>query len=130
MESSSTGKHILILDDNKELLDVLQLAFTQKGFSIDLALSYNEAQAKLASTKPDVILCDIMMPDGKSGLDFAKEVRAQAATKDVFVALMTDSTNMNYIADAAMANIGLYIQKAETDPFKIADQICEKMATK
>jgi hypothetical protein len=37
---------------------------------------------------------------------------------------------MNYIADAAMANIGLYIQKAETDPFKIADQICEKMATK
>lgn len=122
--------HILILDDNKELLDVLVLACTQKGFTVDTASSYNEAQAKLAAKKPNAILCDIMMPDGKSGMDFAKEVRANPETKDVFVAMMTDSNSMNYIADAALADISLYIQKAETDPFKIADQIAEKLATK
>jgi CheY-like chemotaxis protein len=127
MEPHAPQKHLLILDDNKELLDVLVLACTQKGFTVDVAQSYNEAHAKLAQRVPDAILCDIMMPDGKNGLDFAKEVRATPATEHVFVAMMTDSNSMNYIADAAMANISLYIQKAETDPFKIADQIAEKL---
>lgn len=125
-----TGSRILILDDNKELLEVLVLAFTQRGFVVDVAHSYDEAQAKLAQQKPDVLLCDIMMPGGKSGMDLAQEVRANDATKDIFVAMMTDSANMNYVADAAIANISLYIQKADTDPFKIAEQIEQKMPKK
>jgi CheY-like chemotaxis protein len=123
-------KHILVLDDNKELSDVLVLALTQKGFTTDVAHSYEEAHTKIAVHKPDGILCDIMMPGDKNGMDFAKEVRAQPETKDIFIAMMTDSANMNYIADAAMANIALYIQKAETDPFQIADQMHDKMEGK
>jgi CheY-like chemotaxis protein len=71
-----------------------------------------------------------MMPGTKNGMDFATEVRANPETKGIFIAMMTDSANMNYIADAAMANIALYIQKAETDPYQIADQLAEKMAVK
>jgi CheY-like chemotaxis protein len=123
-------KHILVLDDNKELSDVLVLALTQKGFTTDVAHSYEEAHTKIAAHKPDGILCDIMMPGDKNGMDFAKEVRAQPETKDIFIAMMTDSANMNYIADAALANIALYIQKAETDPFQIADQMHDKMEGK
>lgn len=119
--------HILILEDNTELLSVLTLAFTQKGFIIDTAGSYDEAMAKIANKKPNVVLCDIMMEGEKNGLDVARELREGGDTKDIFVAIMTDSTNMNYVADAATANIGLYIQKAETDPFAIADMIAKKV---
>jgi CheY-like chemotaxis protein len=121
------SKHILILEDNTELREVLTLACTQKGFIVDTAASYEEGLVKLAAQKPDVLLCDIMMPGTKTGMDFAKEVRANPETKDILVAMMTDSANMNYIADAAMANITLYFQKADTDPFKIADQIALKL---
>jgi CheY-like chemotaxis protein len=121
-------KKLLILEDNKELRDMLVLACTEHGFVVDTAASYTEAQAKISHTIPDAILCDIMMAGEKNGLDFAKSVRANPAFAHVFVAMMTDSNSMNYIADAALANISLYIQKAETDPFHIAEQLAKRLS--
>jgi len=70
-------KHILLVEDNVEIQlankDMLELL----GYTVTLAMSIAEARATLESKTPDVIVLDIMLPDG-SGLDFLAELRAHS----------------------------------------------------
>ena len=54
---------ILIVDDVKENVDILNQYFTAKGFQTVLAYGGMQAIDKAERERPDVILLDIMMPD-------------------------------------------------------------------
>ncbi|MBI2646324.1 MAG: response regulator, partial [Deltaproteobacteria bacterium] len=54
---------ILIVDDVKENVDILNQYFTAKGFQTVLAYGGRQAVDKAERERPDVILLDIMMPD-------------------------------------------------------------------
>jgi len=70
-------KHILLVEDNEEIQaankDMLELL----GYEVTLAMNLAEARNKLKYKSPDVIVLDIMLPDG-NGLDFLTELRAQS----------------------------------------------------
>lgn len=59
----SGRKKILLIEDDRDLVPILQTMLSQQGF--DVSFSYNGAKAlKMArSVKPDLILLDIMLPD-------------------------------------------------------------------
>ena len=67
-------RHILLVEDNAEIQlankDMLELL----GYTITLAMNLAEARNAVTSRAPDVIVLDIMLPDG-SGLDFLAELR-------------------------------------------------------
>lgn len=70
-------RHILLVEDNKEIQrankDMLELL----GYKVTLAMNLSEARSVLEKETPDVIVLDIMLPDG-SGLDFLSELREQS----------------------------------------------------
>ena len=70
-------KHILLVEDNAEIQiankDMLELL----GYTVTLAMNLAEARSALKNEAPDVIVLDIMLPDG-NGLDFLAELRAQS----------------------------------------------------
>jgi len=70
-------KHILLVEDNVEIQlankDMLELL----GYTVTLAMSLAEAQSALENEAPNVIVLDIMLPDG-NGLDFLAELRAHS----------------------------------------------------
>lgn len=69
---------ILIIDDDKELLESLYKYLKSKGFEkILTAKSLVEAEFKIANTKLDLIVLDLMLPDG-SGFDLLKDVRKKS----------------------------------------------------
>lgn len=68
-----TRKKVLLVEDNKKIMAGNVRKFTRSGYEVDCAFTLAQAREALANN-PDIIILDIMMPDG-SGLDFMQEVR-------------------------------------------------------
>lgn len=74
---------ILIVDDERDIVDLLERYFRRQGYQILTALNGNDAVTK-AACKPDVILLDINMP-GLDGLEVCKRIRAFVACPILFL---------------------------------------------
>ena len=64
--------HILVVDDDKGIRELVKEYLDQNNFITSTANSAEDAQEKIKLIKFDLIILDIMMP-GKSGLDFIQE---------------------------------------------------------
>lgn len=67
---------LLLIDDDRELCELLSTWLVQEGFSIRAAHDGAEARAALASRAPDAVVLDVMLPDG-SGLELLKQLRGE-----------------------------------------------------
>lgn len=65
---------ILLVEDNEQILFGNARMLKRRGYEVVTALTLAEAREQLAVATPDVIVLDIMLPDG-SGLDYMKELR-------------------------------------------------------
>lgn len=68
---------ILLLEDEDSVNRGITFALEKEGYQVTSCVSVREAAEKLADAKPEVILCDITLPDG-SGLDFVRLARAKS----------------------------------------------------
>lgn len=108
---------ILIVDDEASLRDFLSIVFEQEGWSIRTAGSLKEARQSFYQSEPDLILCDLMMPDG-TGLDFLKDVKA--VNTAIPVIMITAYTSTRSAVDALRAGAYDYIAKPfDIDELKI-----------
>ena len=69
---SKFEKHILVVDDDDGIRDLVKQYLTEKKFLVTTAKNAEDAYKKVLVIKFDLIVLDIMMP-GKSGLEFTKE---------------------------------------------------------
>lgn len=70
----SDTPHILIVDDDPEILDLLSKYLRSQGFEITQATSVADFKSKLSASTPDMVVLDIMLPDG-SGLETCRDLR-------------------------------------------------------
>ncbi len=68
--------HILIVDDEVEIREMLSRHFRFLGYSTDTACNGREALEKLAETKTDIVISDIMMPE-MNGIELIGVVREE-----------------------------------------------------
>ncbi len=71
---SETAAHILVVDDDQRLRDLLARFLSESGFVVLAASDAADARRKLSSITVDLIILDRMMP-GESGLDFAASLQ-------------------------------------------------------
>jgi len=79
---------ILIVDDERDLLSVLEFNLKQAGFEILLAASGAEALAQLRRRVPDLVLLDLMLPD-LSGTEVCRAIKNDPRTRHVPVMMLT-----------------------------------------
>ena len=77
---------ILVVDDDKLVLDFLKVFFESLKHEVIILSDYRDALKKLVVEQPDLVLLDIMMP-GKDGLELLKEMKD--IDKEVSIAMMT-----------------------------------------
>lgn len=65
--------HILIVDDDPEIRSLLSRYISQQGFRVSVAGDRRECDRRLAETNPDLVVLDVMLPDG-SGLDICRRL--------------------------------------------------------
>jgi len=79
---------VLLVDDNRDLLQFLQRLMAESGWELLAAESASEAQKIVAKRKPNAALLDYMLPDG-NGVELAQQLRA--AMPNLPIILMTGS---------------------------------------
>lgn len=87
----STKKTIIVIDDDKELVEFLKYLLEDNGYAAITAYDGQEGLEKTRAERPDLILLDITMPE-KSGVKFYREVRDDAELKTIPVVMVTGVT--------------------------------------
>jgi len=78
-------KKILLVDDELELLLMEKLILTDDGYkNIETAVSVKAALSKLASYEPELLILDVMLPDG-DGFSLMEQIRKKSDIPDLFL---------------------------------------------
>jgi two-component system response regulator PilR (NtrC family) len=116
----SPPSHLLIVDDEASMLDFLSLLFQGEGYEVTTARSVEEARRALERGSLDLVLCDILMPDG-NGLDLLKEIKATDGSPPVI--MMTAYTSTKSAIEAMKLGAADYVSKPfDVDELKIVAQ--------
>ena len=83
---------ILVVEDDAVLSNGLKVGLTLNGWTIDAVSTCGDAWAALAATRFDVIVLDVMLPDG-SGLDLLEDMRRRGDTTPVLLLTALDETS-------------------------------------
>ncbi|MDQ7772823.1 MAG: response regulator [Elusimicrobiales bacterium] len=79
---------ILIVDDNDEFRGMVADYFGEIGYKIAMAMNGAEGLARARELKPDLIICDVMMPD-VGGIEVLRGLQADEDTRSIPVLVMT-----------------------------------------
>ena len=82
------NKRILVIEDESSIRDMLRFALERAEFRVALAQDVPNARLRIAEERPELILLDWMMP-GISGVEYARELKTAAQTKDIPVIMVT-----------------------------------------
>ena len=77
---------ILIVDDEASLRDFLEIVFQEDGWRVQTAATLAEARQSLQKSEPDLVLCDLMVPDG-SGIDLLREIKEKSPSVALIMTL-------------------------------------------
>ena len=82
-----TTPHILVVDDDTRLRDLLRKYLRDNGFRVTTAATADEAYRKLGGLEFDLLVVDVMMP-GQNGLDFTAKLRRESAVPILLLTAM------------------------------------------
>ncbi|MFC1708563.1 response regulator transcription factor [Candidatus Omnitrophota bacterium] len=84
-------KKILIVDDEKDLREILRINLEGKGFECLLAEDGIKALEIVRENRPDLIVLDLMMPD-LPGEEVCKSIKADKETSSIPIIMLTSKT--------------------------------------
>jgi len=79
---------ILVIEDEPDIRKNLEYNLAREGFAVIGAASISEAESNLSMQTFNLILLDLMLPDG-SGLDLCKKIKADSKTESIPVIILT-----------------------------------------
>ena len=101
---------ILIADDNPQGVELLEAYLGSTDYETETAADGEETLRKVAAWKPDLILLDVMMPK-ISGFEVCKRLKADPATRDIVVVMVTALDQHSDIDRAVEAGTNDFLTK-------------------
>jgi two-component system OmpR family response regulator len=88
----NTEPHIVVVDDHKDIRDLVGKYLSQHGYRVSVAGSGQALRKIMEVGAPDLIILDIMMP-GEDGLAVCRHIRATDELPIIFLTAMVDETD-------------------------------------
>jgi CheY-like chemotaxis protein len=104
------SQHVLLVDDDEVLLEVLGTVLDLEAFTTTTASGGAEALAAVAARRPDAIVCDVAMP-GVDGLEVCRRLKADPDTASIPLVLLTVRGGTADRAAGARAGCDAYLTK-------------------
>ena len=108
---------ILIVDDNTDILEVMELLLSTRGFTVRTITRCEETLEKIKSFKPDVILLDVSLEYGIDVRNICKKLKEDKNLKHIPIILFSALTGFEYYSQYCKADD--FIQK----PFDVLELI-------
>lgn len=109
-------KKVLIIDDDSVIVQGMQTALELSGYHVECMTTGRRTKDMIASLRPDIVFLDVML-DGMDGRDITREIKKDAAMRDVPVIVISAAHNIDRSVLAAGADD--FIPK----PFSVADLV-------
>lgn len=122
---------IMMLDDEKFLLEMFKLTFEKKGFDVAVYSDVDQAlDALRRGYQPDVMLFDITMPDSRSGYEFIETVNSEKLAKHSFKIAFTNQGLVGEKARLEELGTDAHLLKVQYAPAELVGKIEELLAAK
>lgn len=120
--TENAKKLILCIEDDEEMIDLIRLILTQKGFEVMGASSGSSGLEIINNNKPDLILLDLMMPE-MDGWEVYQQIKSDEATKNIPVIVVTaKAQSIDRVLGLHIAKVDDYISKPFS-PQELMDSI-------
>lgn len=117
----TTGKHILIVDDYPDALDIWALYLRSMGYRVSTAADGESALAQAERLHPDLIVLDLELPR-LSGFEVAERLRANTATQAIPLIAATGYSHVKQLDRARGAGFDQIVIKP-CDPDTLVEEI-------
>lgn len=107
-ETSREMAHILVVDDEKSICELLEITFRKEGHRVEVAHSVEGARRKLEASLYDIIISDVRMP-GETGVELLRFAREVAP--DSYFVLITGVPSLETAIAAANEGANRYVIK-------------------
>jgi len=109
--NDTNTKHILCIEDEPEMIDLIRLILGRRGFEVEGAAGGKEGLEKIHEKIPDLVLLDLMMPD-MDGWEVYQQMKADEKTKDIPVIVVTaKAQSIDKVLGLHIAKVDDYIAK-------------------
>ena len=125
---SSQDKHILLVDDDRDMHEAIRLILEPLGYRLTCCTTAPEARAALRRELPDLLLLDIMLATPHEGLVLAKEIKNDHRLGQIpmlMISSIGESLGMDYANEldgSGMPGEG-FLEKP-LDPQRLRDNVC------
>jgi DNA-binding response OmpR family regulator len=116
MNIAGNGRKILVLEDEPAVQTLINKQLTSQGFVVTVASDGLDGLMKLEQVKPDLIVCDVMMPN-LDGMEFVKAIKGNGDTQRIPVIFLTAKTDPRSMIDGINVGARFYVTK----PFQLDD---------
>ncbi len=109
--TDKTTKMILCIEDEPEMIDLIRLILSRRGFEIRGANGGKEGLEIIRNEHPDLVLLDLMMPE-MDGWEVYQQMKADEAAKDIPVIVVTaKAQSIDKVLGLHIAKVDDYIAK-------------------
>ena len=110
MREPNSERLIVVADDERDIADLLTLNLEMEGYRVETVYDGQAALDAVGALDPDFVLLDVMMPK-LDGLEVLRALKADGATKDIPVIMLTAKAGDDDVWAGWQAGASYYVTK-------------------
>lgn len=111
MDDNKSTKHILCIEDEPEMIDLIRLILGRRGYDVSGAAGGKAGLLAVRENLPDLVLLDLMMPD-MDGWEVYQQMKADESTRHIPVIVVTArAQSIDKVLGLHIAKVDDYIAK-------------------
>ncbi len=120
------AKKILLIEDEKIMINLLQKKLTHEGYDVTVARNGEEGLETMKELMPDVVLLDIIMPK-MGGFEVMQEMRKDPELKKIPIIIVSNSGQPVELSKAKELGARDWLIKTEFDPQEVVDKVVKQI---
>jgi CheY-like chemotaxis protein len=122
---------ILIVDDDADFQRAHRIVLESKGFEVAAAYSAQEGFEKVRDEEPDLVILDVMLPDGYEGFEVARQVREELGKRDLPILILTSiharkQVPYRFAPDEQWVPVDVFLDKP-VEPQMLVNKVAEML---
>ncbi|MCE5270255.1 response regulator transcription factor [bacterium] len=103
-------KHVLLVEDDEDILELLRYNLSEEGYTVDGAVTGEEALRLIVTKLPDLVILDLMLP-GLDGMEVCKMIKRDPKTSHIPIVMLTAKSEDSDIVAGLELGADDYITK-------------------